>query len=51
MLGGRKPADLVQVLDLTDADVAVDLLQHISEDKQHETLAAMVDSAEVSELI
>ena len=51
MLGGRKPADLVQVLDLTDADVAVDLLQHISEDKQQETLAAMVDSAEVSELL
>ena len=51
LLGGRKPADLAQVLDLTDADVAVDLLQHISEDKQQETLAAMVDSAEVSELL
>jgi len=50
LLGGRKPADLAQVLDLTDADVAVDLLQHISEGKQQETLAAMVDSAEVSEL-
>ena len=33
LLGGRKPADLAQVLDLTDADVAVDLLQHIPEDK------------------
>ena len=51
LLGGRAPADLAQVLDLTDADVAVDLLQHISEDKQQETLAAMVDSAEVSELL
>ncbi len=51
LVGGREPADLAQVLDLTDADVAVDLLQHISEDKQQETLAAMVDSAEVSELL
>ena len=51
LVGGREPADLAQVLDLTDADVAVDLLQHISEDKQQETLKAMIDSAEVSELL
>ncbi len=51
LVGGREPADLAQVLDLTDADVAVDLLQHISEDKQQETLEAMIDSAEVSELL
>ena len=51
LVGGRAPADLAQVLDLTDADVAVDLLQHISEDKQQETLKAMIDSAEVSELL
>ena len=51
LVGAREPADLAQVLDLTDADVAVDLLQHISEDKQQETLEAMIDSAEVSELL
>jgi len=51
LVGGREPADLAQVLDLTDVDVAVDLLQHISEDKQQETLEAMIDSAEVSELL
>ena len=51
LVGGREPADLAQVLDLTDVDVAVDLLQHISEDKQQETLKAMIDSAEVSELL
>ena len=51
LVGGREPADLAQVLDLTDADVAVDLLQHISEDKQQETLEAMIDSTEVSELL
>jgi len=51
LVGGRKPADLAQVLDLTDADVAVDLLRHISEDKRQETLEAMIDSAGVSELL
>ena len=51
LVGGREPADLAQVLDLTDADVAVDLLQHISQDKQRETLEAMIDSTEVSELL
>ena len=51
LVGGRAPADLAQVLDLTDVDVAVDLEQHISQDKQQKTLEAMIDSAEVSELL
>ena len=51
LVGDREPADLAEVLDLTDTDVAVDLLQQIPEDKQLETLEAMSDSAEVSELL
>nr|MBC8281787.1 magnesium transporter [Chloroflexota bacterium] len=51
MIGGREPADLAQVLDLAGPDVAVDLLRHIPEEKQFETLDAMVDPAEVSELL
>ena len=51
MVGGREPADLAQVLDLTDPDVAVDLLQQIPEEKQQETLEAMADAAEVTELL
>ena len=51
MVGGRDPADLAQVLDLTDPDVAVDLLQQIPEEKQQETLEAMADAAEVTELL
>ena len=51
MVGGREPADLAQVLDLTDPDVAVDLLQQIPEEKQQETLEAMATAAEVTELL
>ena len=51
LIGDREPAELAQVLDLTDADVAVDLLQQIPEEKQQETLEAMTDPAEVTELL
>ena len=51
MIGGREPADLAQVLDLAGPDVAVDLLRHIPEEKQFETLDAMSNPAEVSELL
>lgn len=51
MIGGREPAELAQVLDLTGQDVAVDLLHQIPEDKQSETLEAMVDSDDVEELL
>ena len=51
MVGGRDPADLAQILDLTDPDVAVDILQQIPEEKQQETLEAMADAAEVTELL
>ena len=51
LIGDREPADLAEVLDLTDTDVAVDLLQQIPEEKQLETLEAMSDSSEVSELL
>ena len=51
MVGGRAPADLAQVLDLTDPDVAVDLLQQIPEEKQKETLEAMADAAELTDLL
>ena len=51
LIGDREPAELAQVLDLTDADVAVDLLQQIPEEKQQETLEAMADPAEVTELL
>jgi len=51
LIGDREPAELAEVLDLTDADVAVDLLQQIPEEKQQETLEAMTDPAEVTELL
>ena len=51
MIGNRTPADLAEVLDLTGPDVAVDLLRQMLEEKQNETLEAMVDSAEVTELL
>ena len=51
MIGDRTPADLAKVLDLTGPDVAVDLLRQMPEEKQNETLEAMVDSAEVTELL
>ena len=51
MIGDRTPADLAEVLDLTGPDVAVDLLRQMPEEKQNETLEAMVDSAEVTELL
>ena len=51
MIGNRTPADLAEVLDLTGPDVAVDLLRQMPEEKQNETLEAMVDSAEVTELL
>ena len=51
MVGGREPSDLAQVLDLTDADVAVDLLRQIPLEKQQQTLDAMVDAAEVNALL
>ena len=51
LIGDREPAELAQVLNLTDADVAVDLLQQIPEEKQQETLEAMADPAEVTELL
>lgn len=51
LVGGREPSDLAQVLDLTGPDVAVDLLRQISEEKQQETLDAMSDSTEVTELL
>ena len=51
LVGDRDPVDLAEVLDLTDTDVAVDLLQQIPEEKQLETLEAMSDSTEVSELL
>ena len=51
MIGDRTPAGLAEVLDLTGPDVAVDLLRQMPEEKQNETLEAMVDSAEVTELL
>ena len=51
MIGNRTPADLAEVLDLTGPDVAVDLLRQMPEEKQNKTLEAMVDSAEVTELL
>ncbi len=51
MIGNRTPADLAEVLDLTGPDVAVDLLRQMPEEKQNETLEAMVDSAEVTDLL
>ncbi|MCI0901117.1 MAG: magnesium transporter, partial [Chloroflexi bacterium] len=51
MVGGREPADLAQVLDLTGPDVAVDLLRQIPEEKRQETLEAMGGAAEVTELL
>ena len=51
MVGGREPADLAQVLDLTGADVAVDLLRQIPREKQQETLEAMADPKEITELL
>ena len=51
MIGDRTPADLAEVLALTGPDVAVDLLRQMPEEKQNETLEAMVDSAEVTELL
>ncbi|MDA0263434.1 MAG: CBS domain-containing protein [Chloroflexi bacterium] len=51
MVGGREPSDLAEVLDLTDPDVAVDVLRQISDEKQQETLEAMTDAAEVTELL
>ncbi len=51
MIGGREPADLAQVLDLTGPDVAVDLLRQIPEEKQQATLEAMADPDEVKALL
>ena len=51
MVGGREPADLAQILDLTGPDVAVDLLRQIPEEKRQETLEAMGGAAEVTELL
>ncbi|MCH8296789.1 MAG: magnesium transporter [Chloroflexi bacterium] len=51
MVGGREPADLAKVLDLTGPDVAADLLRQIPEEKQQETLQAMADAAEVTDLL
>jgi magnesium transporter len=51
MIGDRTPADLAEVLDLTGPDVAVDLLRQMPEEKQNETLEAMVDSAEITGLL
>ncbi|HAA96073.1 MAG TPA: magnesium transporter [Dehalococcoidia bacterium] len=51
MVGGREPVALAQVLDLTGPDVAVDLLRQIPEDRQQETLEAMSDASEVTELL
>ena len=51
LIGDRLPAELAEVLNLTDTDVAVDLLQQIPEDKQLETLEAMSDATEVSKLL
>ena len=50
LIGDRLPAELAAVLDVTDIDVAVDLLQRIPEDKQLKTLEAMSDAAEVAQL-
>lgn len=51
MVGGREPADLAQILDLTGPDVAVDLLRQIPEEKQQETLDAMADADEIKALL
>ena len=51
LIGDRLPAELAEVLDLTDIDVAVDLLQQIPEGKQLKTLEAMSDAAEVAQLL
>ena len=51
MVGGREPADLAEILELTGPDVAADLLRRIPEEKQQETLQAMADAAEVTELL
>jgi len=51
MIGDRAPAELAAVLNLTGPDVAVDLLRQMPEDKQNETLEAMADPAEVTELL
>ena len=50
-IGDRLSAELAEVLNFTDTDVAVDLLQQILEDKQLETLEAMSDATEVSKLL
>jgi magnesium transporter len=51
MIGDRSPAELAEVLNLTGPDVAVDLLRQMPEEKQNETLEAMADPAEVTELL
>ena len=51
MIGDRAPAELAEVLNLTGPDVAVDLLRQMPEYKQNETLEAMADPAEVTELL
>ena len=51
LIGDRLPAELAAVLDVTDIDVAVDLLQQILEGKQLKTLEAMSDAAEVAQLL
>jgi magnesium transporter len=51
MIGDRAPAELAEVLNLTGPDVAVDLLRQMPEEKQNETLEAMADPAEVTELL
>ena len=51
MVGGWEPADLARILDLTAPDVAADLLRQIPGERQQETLEAMADAAEVTELL
>ena len=50
-IGDRLRAELAEVLDLTDIDVAVDVLQQIPEGKQLKTMEAMSDAAEVAQLV
>ncbi len=51
MVGGLPAADLARILDLTAPDVAADLLRQIPGERQQETLEAMADAAEVTELL
>ena len=51
LISNRASLELAEVLYLTDPHVAVNLLRHISDEKQAETLQAMIDSSEVTELL